>query len=293
MRKFDPVWLDSQYNNRARVPDHARHLQQWASASADARAAHPHTADIAYGDAPLEKLDVFLPNPVAPTHKKGVPVVVFVHGGYWRSLDKSDHSFIAPAFTNQGACVVVPNYSLCPAVTLPEIVMQMVKALTWVYHQIGRFGGDPSRLTVVGHSAGGQLAAMLMACQWPAYSAGLPADLVKNALSISGLHDMEPIMHAPFLQSSLHLTDKQVSMTSPARLPRPIKGCLYSVAGADESAEFHRQNQLIQSSWGINCVPVCELIPERNHFSVLEDLAMPWTRLHRLASELVFGKGGR
>jgi arylformamidase len=281
MPNLTPQYLDRMYNNRALVPDHARHFLQWAQASEDARDAHPNQCDIAYGDGAMEKLDVF------PSKLPGAPVVVFIHGGYWRSLDKSEHSFIAPAFTNQGACVVVPNYALCPAVTLPQIVMQMVKALAWTYRNASKYGGDPSRITVIGHSAGGHLATMLLACGWPVYAKDLPADLVKNAMSISGLYDLEPVMHTPFLKESLRLTPEQVRKSSPAWMPRPRQGKLYTLVGADESPEFLRHNGLMQSAWGKAAVPVCESIPERNHFSVLEDLAAPWTRLHGLASELM------
>lgn len=281
MPNYEPQWLDSMYNNRGLVPDHATHLGQWAEASEDARDAHPNHLDIPYGDSAMEKLDVF------PAAKKGAPVLVFIHGGYWRSLDKSDHSFIAPAFVNQGACVVIPNYTLCPAATLPQIVMQMVAALAWTYRNARKYGGDPSRITVIGHSAGGHLAAMLLACAWPVYAKGLPADLVKNALSISGLYDLEPLMHTPFLQDSLQLTPGQVQRCSPAWMPRPRQGRLYTVAGADESAEFLRHNTMIQTAWGKKTVPVCEALPGRNHFSVLEDLTAPWERLHQLASKLL------
>jgi arylformamidase len=169
--------------------------------------------------------------------------VVFIHGGYWRSLDKSDHSFIAPAFTNQGACVVVPNYALCPAVTIPQIVMQMVKALAWTYRNASKYGGDPSRITVIGHSAGGHLAAMLLACQWSVYAKDLPSDVVRNALSISGLYDLEPIMRTPFLQESLRLTPEQVLLASPAWMPRPSQGKLYTIVCAAQPFDASRLGQ--------------------------------------------------
>jgi len=281
MNLKDPAWLDSMYNNRKLVPDYATYFDNWVRASTAARSSQPCTLDVAYGQAPGEKLDVF--NGAA----KDAPVMVFIHGGYWRSLDKSDHSFVAPAFTAQGACVVVVNYDLCPAVTIPEITMQMVRSLAWVYRNIAKHGGNPKRITVVGHSAGGHLAAMMLACVWKAYAADLPANLVKNALSISGLYDLEPLRHAPAVKDSLKLTPVQVRKASPALLPAPRKGVLYSVAGGNESAEFLRHNHLIQKAWGNKTVPVCEALPGLHHFSVLDALIDPAHRLHWLAQQLI------
>ncbi len=281
MADFDPQWLDRMYNNRALVPDHAEHFSRWTARSLLARAQGPCRLDLPYGSSAAETLDLF------PTVRPGAPVLVFIHGGYWRSLDKADHSFVAAAFARQGACVVVPNYALCPAVTIPQIALQTVQALAWTWRNIARFSGDPNRITVAGHSAGGHLAALMLACKWTAVGPDLPSALVKNALSISGLHDLAPFVHTPFLKDSLRLTPADARRASPARLPAPRQGQLYAVAGGDESAEFLRQNGLIQQAWGPHVVPVCEVLPGLNHFSVLEALAEPGHRLHQLAMRLL------
>lgn len=284
MNNRDGAWHDRMYNNRELVPDHPAFLARWAADSAKARADGPCALDLRYGDDAGETLDVF------PAPDAGAPVLVFIHGGYWRALDKSDHSFVAPAFTRDGTCVVVPNYALAPAVTIPQIVLQMVRALAWTFHNIARYGGDPRRITVAGHSAGGQLAAMMLACQWQQHDSRLPRDLVCNALAISGLHDLEPIMRTPFLQPALGLTPAQVAKASPARLPAPRHGTLYTVTGADESEEYLRQNRLIQEAWGVRRVPVCEAMPGLHHFSVLDALVEPSHRLHQLALDLLRAK---
>ncbi|MEO6017063.1 MAG: alpha/beta hydrolase [Polaromonas sp.] len=284
MTRPDPAWLEAMYNNRARVPEHAMHFSQWAEASAKVRASQRCTLDIAYGPTAGQKLDVF---PASVTGGRGAQVVVFIHGGYWRSLDKSEHTFVVPPFTQASACVVVPNYDLCPVVTIPEIVMQMVRSLAWVFRNIGQYGGDPGRITVLGHSAGGHLAAMLLDCAWKSFAADLPANLVKSALSISGLYDLESMRNTPSLQASLKLTPAQVRKASPALLPRPARGMLYSVAGGDESDEFLRHNLMIQQAWGRKTVPVCEALPGLNHFSILEALVQPGHRLNALGIQLL------
>jgi arylformamidase len=281
---WEPQWLDRMYNNRLLVPSHATHFARWAQDSEIARQALPCRLDLAYGSQPGETLDVF-PASASRAGDKA-PVLVFIHGGYWRSLDKADHSFIAPPFTQAGACVVVLNYALCPADSIPDIARQMVAALAWTWRHVADFGGDPERITVAGHSAGGHLAAMLLAHDRAAHAPDLPPDVVFNALSISGLYDLEPIRLTPFLKD-LNLTPEQVRQASPVLLPCPLQGTLYSVAGGDESEEFLRQNRLIRQAWGLETVPVCESLPGLNHFSILEALIEPSHRLHQLALELL------
>jgi arylformamidase len=255
MVQHDAAWFEAQYNNRARVTDAPEILVRWAQASELARSRMTCVLDVAYG-------------------------------GYWRALDKSEHSFVAPAFVQSGAMVVVPNYALCPAVTIEAIALQTAQALAWVWRHAAKYGGDPSRIHVIGHSAGGHLAAMLLCCRWKTVAPDLPGRLLAGAMSLSGVFDLAPLRHAPFLQADLALDPAAVRRLSPAGFPRP-RGPLLALVGADESAEFLRQNQLIRDRWGAAAVPVCQALPGHNHFTVLQDLVDPAGGAHRHALRLL------
>ena len=282
MPRPSPAWYDAQYNNRARIADFPAIAQHWSAESARARERLAGVLDVAYGNAPSERLDIF---PAAGT-QPNAPVLVHIHGGYWRALDKRDQSFIAPPFVAAGAMVVVPNYALCPAVRIDDIALQLVRALAWVYRHAAQYGGDPSRIVVAGHSAGGHLAAMLLACDWPAVAADLPPNLVRAALAISGLFDLEPVRHAPFLAPDLKLTAASARRLSPAFMPAP-RGPLVAVVGGSESEEFLRQNALIGRAWGPQAVPACEVVPGCNHMTVVHEWADPRSRLHRWGLRLL------
>jgi arylformamidase len=188
--------------------------------------------------------------------------------------------------------VVVVNYALCPGtsdapITIPDIALQMVKAMAWTWQHIAEHGGNPKQVVVAGHSAGGHLAAMLLACDWKRVNPKIPAHWIQKALSISGLYDLTPLRKTPFLQDSLKLTAKHAKMASPALWPKPKKGVLYTLAGADESAEFLRHNRLIQQTWGPRTVPVCEDLAGLNHFSIVMALTKKDTRLSALMKALL------
>ncbi len=157
----DAAFYAREYNNRALVPDHPAYFERWAADSARARATMTCYLDRRYGDAPGETMDLF------PARKGDGSCMMFIHGGYWRSLDKQDFSFLAPAWVDAGVSLAVVNYDLCPSVSIEEIVRQMLRASRWLYLNAEQFGMDEDRLFVSGHSAGGHLTAMMMATLWP------------------------------------------------------------------------------------------------------------------------------
>ena len=262
------AYYDQQYNARAMIPDHARIFERWKTRSQEARAALPCHLDIPYGASPAETLDVF------PAEGKSEALLVFIHGGYWRSLDKSDFSYLAPAFSRRGVTLALPNYALCPAVGIEDIVKQNLLAIAWLWHYGARYGVNPGRLYVAGHSAGGHLTAMMLAARWNSYMPELPYNLVKGGLAISGVYDLEPLVHAPFVNQDLKLDSAQARRLSPVAIPPATTAPLYTAVGGDESDEFKRQNALIARTWryafaGDIAMPGC------NHLTVVEELANP------------------
>ncbi|WP_048860786.1 alpha/beta hydrolase, partial [Acidisphaera rubrifaciens] len=155
-----PIDYEAEYNNRAKVPEHPAIIAQWAADSAAFRAAQPGAAlDLAYGPSARQRLDLFRP---AGSTGTGAPLAMFIHGGYWQGLDKSFASHLARGLVARGVAVAVPSYDLCPDVTLDAIVAQMRAAVAWL---VARHGAP---VFAMGHSAGGHLAAMLLATDWRA-----------------------------------------------------------------------------------------------------------------------------
>jgi arylformamidase len=267
-------FCNREYNNRALVPDFQAIFDGWKAESQAVRRRCAGLLDLAYGDTPAERLDLF------PTRHDGAPLFVFLHGGYWRSLDKSDFSFIAPEFVAQGVSVAVVNYALCPQVRIDDIVLQVLRALAWLYRQAERYGFARDRIHVGGHSAGGHLSAMALCARFPDFAPDLPADLVRGAVSISGLYDLEPIRLAPFLNVDLKLDAAQARRLSPAWMPPATRAPLLTAVGGDESSEFKRQNALIAARWPVNFredIPM----PGFNHMTVCGELARPDSPLFR------------
>jgi arylformamidase len=260
------------YNNRELVPDHAQYLARWAEDSQRARERMTSHLDLRYGDMPGETVDLF------PARKGDGSCLMFIHGGYWRSLDKRDFSYLAPALVDGGISLAVVNYDLCPKVGMDDIVRQMLRASRWLWLHAEDYGMDQDRLYVGGHSAGGHLTAMLMCALWPMFDARLPKDLWKGGLAISGLYDLRPLVYVDWLNSDLRLDDASALCLSPAFMPPATRARVMTAVGGDESSEFLRQNGLLRERWRsafAGDIPM----PYRHHFSVVDALADPQSAL--------------
>ena len=276
---YDREALDREYDNRRKVARTAEHLAWYARASEAARRDLAPRLDVEVGPHPGERLDLFLPPPGAP---RPTPVHAFIHGGYWQRMDKADFSYVARPLVAAGAAVAVINYDLMPAVRMAELVRQCRAALAWLHRHAASFGGDSTRLTVSGHSAGGHLVAMMLATDWPAFGAGLPADLVAAGCAISGLYDLEPIRLC-YLNDVLGLTPDEARAHSPALLAPPRPRPLAVVVGALEGPEYHRQVDALVAAWRPAGVPIEVIdLPGHDHFTImasLEDPRAPLTRV--------------
>jgi arylformamidase len=256
-----PDEVERGYNNRAAVPEHPQHFVQYASLSAAARERYAPQRDIRYGPNPHELLDLFLP--------AGTPrgTYVYIHGGYWRALSKEDYSFVAGPFVDQGIAVAVIEYDLAPRVSISTIVDESRRAVTWV---AGHCAHGP--LIVGGSSAGGHLAAMMLATDWTQH--GFDRSPIAGAVTVSGVHDLRPLLAFSY-NVDLRLDADEAWRMSPLRYEPTSAAPLLLVCGGDETTEFIRQSQILWDAWPANRRPLDAplFVPGRDHFTIQLDHA--------------------
>jgi arylformamidase len=275
-------YYSQQFNARASIPDQAHIFTRWAKDSAHVRRTSAALRDLPYGEASGERLDFY------PATSSGAPLLVFIHGGWWRSMDKADFAFIVPAYVRAGFNVALTNYTLAPAASIVEIVRQQLRALSWLYRNGEKYDFDPERIVVSGHSAGGHLSAMMMTAQWPLFGEGLPAGLVKGAVLLSGLYDLEAVRLADYVNVDLKLTPEDVEIVSPAWMPQANPAPFITAVGGQESDEFKRQNALIAQQWKASHLADVAL-PGANHFTICDAFATPGHPLFEATVGLLSG----
>ena len=272
-KDFPADELEYQYNPRVSVPEYPELAKVRAEQARKVRDSAKSWLNVAYGNSPREKLDIYAAD------KPGGPVLVYIHGGYWRSGSKEDNCNFVPTFTRRGATVVLVEYDLCPQVTVTDIVRQTRASIAWVYRNITRYSGNPAELFVSGHSAGGHLTAMALAHDWT--NEGLPGDIIKGAVATSGVYDLDMVMKIS-VQEQVRITPEEAKSNSPLLTPPRVHCPLVVAVGGDEPKGWQQMSQDYFQYCKQNGMKVEYLVePEANHYTMSEHLlddARPLTR---------------
>jgi arylformamidase len=276
----DAAWYESQYRNRLAVPDHPRIFAQWEAASEAARRTPGFRADLRYGAHDMQTLDLY------PAQGECRAALLFLHGGYWMALDKREHGFAALELTRHGVTVLVANYALCPAVTIEEIVRQVLEAGAWLYRNAPELGVPRGKLCISGHSAGGHLTAMALAAHWPQFASDLPAGLFSAGLSISGVYDLRELVNVPSVNANVRLNRATARRVSPMFAAPATDAPLYLAVGGDELPPFRRQQEQFGREWKRVVAENAVLVGE-NHYSILLQLIDPASRLFHSAARMM------
>ena len=275
--------LDRAYDQRAWVSNADEIIRWYADESAAARAELKHRFDVLYGPGDSDTIDIF-PAARGTTGAALSPVHVHLHGGSWRFLSKNDVSFVAPTFVNSGAAFVSPNFSLIPRARIPDIVAQLRRALAWVYANAASFGGDRDKIHLSGHSSGAHLAGVLLTTDWK--SMGLPENLLKSGLLMSGMYDMRPVMLSA-RSDYVKLSPAEVLDMSAILHLDHINAPILLAYGTAETPEFQRQPKAFEAALRAAGKSVETIVVEGvNHFEMLREPCKPGSPLARAALTL-------
>jgi arylformamidase len=265
---------EKEYDNRSRVPEHpeifARNERDAAAYRASARGAE---LGISYGPTPRQYIDLF------PGKKDG-PLAIFIHGGWWRTRDPSAYSHFAAGPNAGGITVAVAGYDLCPQVSIATIIEEMRAACLYLWRK------KRQRILAIGHSAGGHLAACMVATDWKTIAPGAPADLVPAAYAISGVFDLTPLPKIS-VNADLRLDDKSARTCSPLFWQVPAGRALDAVVGSLESSEFLRQSRAVAEVWRKEKAQSrYEEIAGTNHFTVVDPLTSADSAMTKRVAQL-------
>jgi len=263
-----PEDSEAGYNLKAAFPDFPEVLKTWQDASRQVLLKRRPAVDIPYGDQPLQTLDFYRAQAV------GTPLLVFIHGGYWQGGDKNDVGFIADPYVEAGISVAVINYSLAPAARIEDMVVEVRRAINWLRDNAEHLGVDTRRISLMGHSAGGHLAAMMAVAGEANRGVQAPA----HVFAISGVFDLPPLVPSS-INDALSLDMARAEALSPVALPGPAVTQVHTFIGEGETHQFHLQSAALAESW--DRVVAHHVVPDTHHYTVLNvlgDGASPYAR---------------
>lgn len=271
-----------EYDNSGRVENSAALIDAYIEDAAQFRESGGHFPqyDLAYGPQARNRLDLFWPDTEEGREQRS-PIVMFIHGGYWQRLDRSAFSHMAKGLNARGIAVALPSYTLCPDISIGGIVMEMRRACLMIYQTFKR------PLTVIGHSAGGHLAACMMATDWNDVHPDLPPNMVQSGLGISGLYDLLPLIQTP-VNAALKLDETHAIDNSPVGWVPEALSRFDAWVGGEESDEYHRQSRDLAQKWAmLGTSAHCEIAEGQNHFTIIDALTDEDSTMVKRIVELV------
>jgi len=272
----------AEYDNSARVADSAQLVDKYITDAANYRefAAERTQLDLDYGDGERNRMDIFWPDSDAGKTRK-CPIVMFIHGGYWQRMDRSCFSHLSAGLNAHGIAVAMPSYTLCPHIEIEGIINEMRRACLVLFQTFRR------QITVIGHSAGGHLAACMLATDWPRIHQQLPHDLIASGMGISGLYDLLPLCETP-INEALGMDEQQAMSASPILWTPQALHRFDAWVGETESGEYHRQSRDLAARWNMLATPSrYTSVPDANHFTIVDELVDPDSPMVQRILELV------
>ena len=267
-RTFDRAALDRAFNNGAAVPDSSAIVAAWDAESAEMRRRYPDNLDLAYGSQPRNRIDFLSAGANTPT-------LVFIHGGYWQARSKETFTFLAAGPLAIGVSVAFVGYTLAPDASLDQIVAEIRQALDWLANELPRLGGDPAKVWTAGWSAGGHLVAST-----------LDHPLVRGGLAISGIYDLEPIMHC-YVNDKLRLDSESAMRNSPIRhLPSAGPPLAMTVGGGELPLLRQQSAAFAAARAGAGLPGRFEELPGHDHFSIMDEFRDSQGALTRMVAAL-------
>jgi arylformamidase len=279
---YDQVELDASYDQRFYAPLAQQTIKRYASSSEAARRRLGQPQRESYGPSATEQLDIYR------TKRANAPIFVFIHGGAWLGGESKNYGFAAEMFANAGAHYVVLDFIAIREAggDLGVMAEQVRRGIAWTYKNAARFGGDANRLYIGGHSSGGHLCGVALVTDWQK-DFGVPADIVKGGLCMSGMYDMKPVRLSK-RSSYVKFTDAMENAMSSQRHLNLLRAPIVVTYGTNETPDFQRQSRDFAAAVKAAGKPV-ELIeaPDYNHFEMNESLGNPYGPNGRAALALM------
>tara|TARA_Y100000758_G_scaffold32696_1_gene21470 strand:+ start:1040 stop:1927 length:888 start_codon:yes stop_codon:yes gene_type:complete len=239
--------------------------------------------DVQYGNDEPQKLDIF------PAAVNRAPILVDIHGGGWRSGSRNIRSFPASSVTKAGVMWVPIDYGLAPNYSIHQMVDHVRSAIVWLYHNVSKYGGDPSKLYVSGNSAGGHLTGCILMPDWHK-NFGVPSDIIKGACAISGVYDLQALVHAEYGYNDELGMDIETAQNFSPLFNLPTKGCPLIVSyGAPEPNEFRRQSRVYYEAWKDGGFPATEIVVNgAHHFAMSRQMSDQNSALFQAVTKMIY-----